>query len=149
MGFWDLFKRNTHTGENKSGIVAELCIDNQQYILQELHLKIIQDVDELGCPVNKPYGGFMSLTLQQAPDLLLTRWIVNNGVRHEGEINFYAYDNSIDSGSVYKILFKDAYCTLLERQSEENSADGFTKIKVYPHMLLIADDIIENNWEAK
>ncbi len=87
-------------------ITLDLDIDNESYEIERFCINFNQSVDYKGEPQEETRGGFMSFSIANMPDKLLTRWAVRDTESKNGVFVF----KQGEQNSPLKIKFDEAYC---------------------------------------
>lgn len=150
MGLFDRFRSGkAFFGSSKlPSVVVAFIFNGKRYILEEFDLEFDQDVDSKNRPDSDVKGGLITLTISEPPGDDLTKWMMNDLERQNGEFRFFANKDKIDEGSLLDIVFKDAYCISYQKVVVPKGSGVLTTLIISPHRLQIGEDIYESGWKV-
>lgn len=150
MGLFDRFRGGkVFFGSSKMPIVVVAFIfKGKRYILEEFDLEFIQEVDDKNRPDSEVKGGLITLTISEAPESDLTKWMMSNFERQGGEFRFFSNKEKIDEGSLLDISFKDAYCISYQKVIVPGGSGVLTTLILSPRWLRIGEEIYESSWKV-
>lgn len=143
MGFWNLFLGKKPVTESNVRIIGEMTVDDQSYIVTELHVDLCQDMDNKNQPNEDLRLDTMIATLNGEPDKFLTRWSLSPSMIENGEIHFYSYVSSSSSGALFSIYFKQALCLNLRREKDIKGKTDITIITLSPESVTLGNEELQ------
>lgn len=113
---------------------------DKMYEIQEFDLSFSQPTDHKGQPQSETNGGVIDFAIDQLPDEIINKWMMNSTMMLSGEFSF---ERSMQS-AVLKVKFTDSYCvgcdksvgvggviTRLRISPEEVDINGKGKLKIW------------------
>lgn len=150
MSFFDRFRKGKlFYGSSKlPPIVVVFLFGGKRYILEEFDLEFNQGVDHKNKPDSDVKGGLITLTISETPGTDLTKWMMNNLERRNGEFRFFSNKEKIDEGSLLDISFKDAYCISYQKVIVPKGLGVLTTMILSPRLLQIGEETYESCWKV-
>ncbi len=129
-------------------LVAKFTFMEKAYILENFDISFTQEVNEKGKPGGLPFGGMMTLTISETPDVVINEWMMRETLLRDGEIGLFSNKSKIDDSPVLNIVFKDAYCVRYKKKIDALGGGLRTTLFISPRYVKIGQEDFENNWKA-
>lgn len=142
MGFFDRWM-NGRFESNASSIIAELTIERQKYLLEEMDLSFSQSLDHKMRPDSPVQGSLVSLTLSDIPDQEIIRWLSNSHVRKNGHVRFYLNSKLLEEGTQMTLIFNNATCVKYRKEIIQGGGRILTTLIIAPTSIQIGDVLFE------
>lgn len=146
MGWFKNFLEKKDTFLKKEGIITELIIRDEKYILEQIDIEFKRDKNQHGKPESETYGGFITCILSGGIEKHLIAWAIYNDRREDGNIRFYNSKHKLERGAAFTLQFMDANCISFLREVNNLKKERTTKLVIAPHILKIGNEEFINEW---
>ena len=146
MGWFKKLFDNKNDSLEKEGIITELVIRDETYILEQVDIEFKRDRSGNKDAINEAYGGFVSCTLKGKVGKHLLAWAIYSDWREDGDIRFYTANHSLEQGAAFILKFMDANCISFCRTVDNCEKERKTELLIAPHILMIGREELVNEW---